>query len=241
MKAMIYCSTALVVLGTAWSGCAPAPGPRPPAVVKAADQQLDAARKATADPDVVAWKLGRACFQRAEFAKDDGERAKLAQEGIDACTALVKRNGDSVGGHYYLAMNLGQMCRVKQLSALGMVKDMERHFNRALALDENFSHAGPDRNLGLLYFQAPSFISVGDKVKALKHLRRAAELAPEYPANRLNLLEALVDAGDEVGIAKERAALKTLMPAARKKFTGDEWVADWLDWDERWPKLRGKE
>ena len=120
-----------------------------------------------------------------------------------------------------------------------MVKDMERHFNRARDLDERFSHAGPDRNLGLLYFRAPRFISVGDKEKAMRHLRRAAELAPDYPANRLNLLEALIDAGDQPGVERERAVLQKMLPAAREKFQGDEWAADWLDWDQRWPQLRG--
>ena len=243
MKAIIYYSMSITALAVTFAGCTPGPAPQPKAVVKVADQQLQEARKKLQQEDnatsEIAWKLGQACFQRAEFAKDDTERARLALEGIDACRKLVAAEPDNVGGHYYLAMNLGQMCRVKQLQALGMVKDMERHFNRARDLDERFSHAGPDRNLGLLYFRAPRFISVGDKEKAMRHLRRAAELAPDYPANRLNLLEALIDAGDQPGVERERAVLQKMLPAAREKFQGDEWAADWLDWDQRWPQLRG--
>lgn len=250
MKAMLYYPMALVASVVLFLGCSESkPMLGPEAVIRQADKQLDSARKqfkagieknATSGTYEAGWHLGRACFQRAEFAKDDKERVALAEEGIKACRELVKRKPDSVGGYYYLAMNLGQMARVKKLQALGMVKEMEGHFNRARELDEKFSYAGPDRNLGLLYLRAPRFISVGDKVRALKHLRHAAKLAPEYPANHLNLLEAFIDAEDEKGVAAECATLEILMPAARKKFLGDNWSADWIVWNKRWHELRGK-
>ena len=250
MKAMLYYPFVLVAGVILFLGCSESkPMLRPEAVVRQADKQLDSARKqlkaeteksTTSGTAEAGWQLGRACFQRAEFAKDDKERVALAQEGIKACRELITHKPDSVGGYYYLAMNLGQMARVKQLQALGMVKEMEDHFNRARELDENFSYAGPDRNLGLLYFRAPRFISVGDKVRALKHLRNAVKLAPEYPANHLNLLEAFIDAEDEKGVAAERATLEILMPDARKKFLGDNWSADWIVWNKRWGELRGK-
>jgi len=206
-----------------------------------ADKRLKEARekfRAATTPDDTAWQLGAACFKRAEFAKDNPERAALAQEGIDACRKLVTANPNNFGGHYYLGMNVGQMARVKRFSALGLVKDMERAFTAVSDLNATFSHAGADRNLGLLYFKAPSIISVGDKSKARLHLERAVELAPDYPANRLNLLEACIKWKDTAGVAEQRAALWELLPKASEKFSGDEWGSDWLEWNKRWEELQ---
>ena len=70
-----------------------------------ADKRLKEARekfRVATTPDDTAWQLGAACFKRAEFAKDNPERAALAQEGIDACRKLVTANPKNFGGHYYL-------------------------------------------------------------------------------------------------------------------------------------------
>ncbi len=241
-----WLAAALLTAGCAEPNNPPLPPPKAKGKAAAFDpvahatQRLAVARekfKAAQAIDNTAWHLGQACFQRAEFARDNAERARLAQEGIDACQKLIDTQPKNPGGHYYLGMNLGQMARVKRFSALGLVKDMEDAFGSARKLNPQFSHAGPDRNLGLLYFKAPRFISVGDAAKARAHLEAAVKLAPDYPANRLNLLEAFIEWEDTPGINTQRAALKTLLPEARKKFTGNDWAADWLEWNRRWANL----
>ena len=244
-----YCVHVCLVVATAWIlACTEPTQPRIKPKVGAfdpvahAEKQLKEARenfRADSAPDDTAWQLGAACFQRAEFAKDNPERAALAKEGIDACRKLVAADPENFGGHYYLGMNIGQMARVKRFSALGLVKDMERAFTAVSDLNATFSHAGADRNLGLLYFKAPPIISVGDKSKAREHLERAVELAPDYPANRLNLLQVCIKWKDTAGIAGQRAALRELLPKARKEFSGDRWATDWLEWNKRWKELGG--
>ena len=92
-------------------------------------------------------------------------------------------------------MNLGQLARTKGLGALKLVNQMEHEFTRARDLDEQLDWAGPDRNLGLLYRDAPAIGSIGSRTKAREHLKRAVELAPQYPENRLNLIEAYLQLG----------------------------------------------
>jgi tetratricopeptide (TPR) repeat protein len=236
---------AAVACAAACTEPAQPPGPAKPGAfdpVAHADTRLKTAREnfqAAAQPDDCAWQLGEACYDRAEFAKDNPERAALAQEGMDACRKLIDAQPANPGGHYYLGMNIGQMARVKRFSALGLVKDMEHAFTTARDLSATFSHAGPDRNLGLLYFKAPPIISVGNNTKARAHLERAVKLAPDYPANRLNLLEAYIDWEDAKGVAAQLTALRQLLPKARQQFTGDNWATSWLEWDKRWLELRG--
>ena len=137
-----------------------------------------------------AWEFARTAFERAEYATNNAERAALAIQGIDACRQTLARDAKSAPMHFYLGMNLGQLARTKLLGALPMVGEMERAFQAAAELDAQFAHAGPDRCLGLLYYQAPVIGSVGSRTKARKHLERAAEIAPGFPENRLNLAEA---------------------------------------------------
>jgi tetratricopeptide (TPR) repeat protein len=188
-----------------------------------------------------ALEFGRAVFERAEFATNDTERATLAQRGIASCRKLTARESNSAPAHYYLAMNLGQLARTKSLGALPIVDEMEREFKIARQLDERISFAGPDRNLGLLYLQAPGWpTSIGSRSKARKHLERAVELAPDHPENRLNLIEAYLKWSDRNGARREMKSLEALWPAARANLAGEAWASDWADWESRLEKARKK-
>ena len=134
-----------------------------------------------------AWQFARACFDLAEFATTKSERAALAEQGIAAAQQAIARESNSAPAHYYLGMNLGQLARTRGLSALKLVGQMQRAFDRAHDLDQQLDWAGPDRNLGLLYRDAPAIGSIGSRSKAREHLTRAVDLAPRYPENRLNL------------------------------------------------------
>ena len=188
-----------------------------------------------------AWQFARACFDLAELAKTSSERAALAEEGIAACRAAIARKYGSAPAHYYLAMNFGQLARTKAIGALKLVHEMENEFNTAIELDEKFDHAGAHRSLGLLYKDAPGWpTSIGSRSKARLHLRKAVELSPDYPDNRLCLLEAFLEWGERRLVLDDLPALTELLESARKKFTGEEWELSWRDWDARFEKLKSK-
>jgi hypothetical protein len=185
-----------------------------------------------------AWQFGRACFYLAEFATNNTQRAALAEQGIAACRLAVARASNSAPAHYYLGMNLGQLARTKNLAALKLVDQMQREFAWARDLDERLNWAGPDRSLGLLYRDAPVIGSIGNRTQAREHLKRAVELAPEFPENRLNLTEAYVKWGERAGAYRELQALEAAWPGARTNFVGEAWVASWADWESRREKLK---
>lgn len=183
----------------------------------------------------VAWQFSRACFDWAEFATNNAQRAALAEDGIRAGRTALNLNTNLAAAPYYLGLNLGQLARVKRFSALWLVEEMRDQFEVARRLDERFDFAGPDRNLGLLYLQAPGWpISLGHRAKARRHLERAAALEPEYPENRLNLLEAQLAWREKEALAEQLQALRELLPRARQQLTGDAWALSWQDWDRRW-------
>lgn len=188
----------------------------------------------------LAWQFGRACYDVADFSTNNAERESFAEQGIAACNAVIAADRNSAPAHYYLGMNLGQLAQTRGLGALKIVDQMEAEFKTTRQLDENFDYAGPDRNLGLLYRDAPSWISVGSRSHATKNLLRAAQLAPGYPENRLNLLESYLKWDDHNGIKRELKLVDDLWPRARKQFTGIEWELSWADWTDRLQQAKKK-
>ena len=187
------------------------------------------------------WQLSRACFDWAEFATNHTQRAEIAELGIAAGRQTMARDPKLAMGHYYLAMNLGQLAQTKKMAALKIVDEMEREFKAARELDAGFDFAGPERGLGLLYLDAPGWpMSVGNRNKARQHLQKAVELSPDFPDNRLSLLEAYLKWGEKQNVRSQLEAVEKVMAAAHKKLTGEAWTTSWEDWDRRWEKIKSK-
>ena len=182
-----------------------------------------------------AWEFARACFEFNDFVTNNTGRAELANQGIAACRQLLARESNSAPGHYYLAIELGQLADTKRnMAAFKMVKEMEREFKIAGDLDEHFDYAGPERGLGLLYRDAPGWpVSIGSRHKARQWLERAAKLAPDYPENHLNLVESYLQWHDQTSASRELETLDILWPAARTNLTGEAWERSWDDWSAR--------
>ena len=168
------------------------------------------------------------------FATNDTERAALANLGIAACRPLVAREPKLADGHYYLAMNLGQLARTEYLGALALVREMEPEFKAAGELDARLDHAGPKRNLGLLYRDAPGWpVSVGNPSKAQSLLKQAVRLAPDFPENYLHLIESYLKWNELDDAERQLRALDAIWPAARTNLVGDQWEHSWDNWSIR--------
>jgi len=220
-----------------------APEPRATPSQIAAEQAYDAAKaryQTNVNNNSLALTFASACFDRADLSGEDTVRARVAREGIQVCRRWLKRSPDQAAAHYYLAMNLAQMARTKSLGALPIVREMEKEWLATLALDAHCDYAGADRNLGLLYRDAPGFpLSIGSRLKAEQHLQRAVELNPEYPENHLNLIETDLK-GKPSAVAGEYEKLRANLPAARKQFSGPAWRSAWEDWEPRLQKIQSR-
>jgi tetratricopeptide (TPR) repeat protein len=194
----------------------------------------------TNDP-VAAWQFARACFDRADFASNDNQRASLANRGIDVCRQVLARDPKVAAAHYYLAMNLGQLARTKTLGALKLVKEMEVEFKAAIELNDHLDFGGPSRSLGMLYRDAPGWpTSIGSKRKARMYLEQAAKIAPNFPENHMVLAESYLKWRDLDAAKQELDTVDKLWPDAQKSFTGELWERDWADWTERHDAVQKK-
>ena len=215
-----------------------------PAFATRAQRDFEAARiryQAANTNAAAAWQYGRACFNWAEFARNHKPREEIARQGIAVCRQLIAREPASAAGHYYLALNLGQLARTKSLGALRIVDEMELELKTALRLEPLFDYAGPDRSLGLLYLDAPGWpASIGSRSKARFHLEHAVELSPAFPDNRLSLLEAYLKWGEKQRVQRELPGLAAVLEQARANLAGEDWEMSWADWEQRRRKIEAK-
>jgi tetratricopeptide (TPR) repeat protein len=189
-----------------------------------------------------AWQFARACYDFNDFVTNNAGRAALAEQGIAACRQLLAREPKSAPGHYYLAIELGQLADTRRnLAAIKMVREIEHEFKMAGDLDEHFDYAGPARCLGLLYRDAPGWpVSIGSRHKAREWLEQAVKLAPDYPENRLNLVESYWQWKDREAAGNELKTLDALWPSAQKVLAGEAWERSWNDWSTRRDAARKK-
>jgi len=196
---------------------------------------------ATTPDSTNAINFARACFDYADLAAGKEKCAAAARQGINAARQAITLDPKSAPAHYYLGMNLGELASTEFMGALRIVHEMEREFNTAADLNQQFDYAGPERCLGLLYRDAPGWpVSIGNKYRAKSYLQRAVNLAPDYPENILNLAESNLKWHDLDQAQKELDALDQLWPKAQKQFTGERWEQEWADWNARRDVLHQK-
>jgi hypothetical protein len=135
-----------------------------------------------------------------------------------------------------LGINLGQLAQAEapSLAAYRLVYEVESEFKIAAKLDVNYDYAGPARTLGLLYLQAPGWpLSIGSRNKARQWLERAAEVAPDYPPNQLNLAEAQMKWHQKDELAGTLKKMDAIWPVAQTNYVGIAWDAIWPVWNAR--------
>lgn len=188
-----------------------------------------------------ATHFARACFDWAELATANRQRAAIAEEGIAAARRALALDRELAAAHYYLGLNLGQLARTKFLGALALLDGMEQAWLTVIRLDPKLNYAGAHRVLGSLYHQAPGWpTSLGDRAKARRHLQAAVELSPEYPENQITLLEAMLDTGEREKVVSLLPRVAEVLQAGREQFTGPDWELAWMDWDARWREIRAR-
>lgn len=152
-------------------------------------------------------ELARLHFLLGERVNKDEKKA-LYEKGRQYAALVIQKEPSRVEGHYWLALNsCGVAENSRPSTALGMLPEIVDTLKIAVKLDETYDRAGPHRVIGRLYSQAPGWpVSVGDPGKAIQHLRRAVQIAPENSTNRLYLAESLIQEGmiDEAGMELEK-------------------------------------
>lgn len=158
-----------------------------------------------AGEDLWAALNGAACYvSLIEGETDKARQLEDAEKGLRLAESAAARCPESGLAHYLLAYLTGLKAERQPLRALQFVSTIEREALLAAKLNPAIDSGGPDRMLGEVYLRAPGFpISIGDPEKATAFFRRAVSQAPDFPANRLGLVKALLALGNRAGACSE--------------------------------------
>ena len=106
-----------------------------------AQQNYQAATNSTTN----ALALAQACFTLAELATNDTQRAQVSRRGIEVCRQWLARAPNSAPGHYYLAMNLGQLAKAEAPSVAAYRLSMKSRMNFTPRRNSTFAMIMPAR------------------------------------------------------------------------------------------------
>lgn len=156
------------------------------------------------------WKMARTYFWQGMNRTGDASEDAF-KEAIEYAKLCVEASDSDAGCHFWLGASYGKYGEVRGVfQSLYLVPFVVREMERVLALDRTFENAGADVALGRMYYLIPEGMPgevKGDKRKAVKHLRRAVEIAPGNSLARLWLGEALAGQGEKVEARRQLQAV----------------------------------
>lgn len=156
--------------------------------------------------------------------RDRREAATSAVHSAQWCQRTAPRDGACL---YWLAVALGIQARERRATATDALPRIVALLEQAIATDPLVEQAGPHRVLALVYLRAPGWpVGPGDPDLGLAEARRAVELGPAFPPNRLALAEALAATGDPA--ASRRAYEQALEIARERSERGEPDAGEWV-------------
>jgi len=168
-----------------------------------------------------------ALMQRGPGSKK--EKKRWAESGIAYANRCVEIAPNTPECYYWRAVNTGVYHSVRVVGYQRGIKQMINDCNAVIAMGrEKYDNAGPWRIQGQIFTKLPETGGRPDSLtrdldKALVYLRKAVDLAPNYPENHIALAEALYKEGESEAASHELDVAKELAP----KWQNDVAYAEW--------------
>lgn len=207
---MIRAAIGIVAVAALTAGCGPSR--RPPSAPDPLDTVASAAAEAAEE-----LRLGRAAIAR-------DSRLAAFERGLAAaerCSAIAPSNPTC---DYWVGFALLLRARELRAAAAPSIPRLRRALERVAADAPEMEGGGADRNLALLYADAPRPpFGPGNPERAVAHAQRALALAPLHPGNSYALGAALAAIGrsEEALAAYGRAAE---LARATPDLDGSTWL-----------------
>lgn len=170
------------------------------------EQSVDAFRKILQDDPTcfeATWKAARAIYWIGTHAQTDAEKMELHQQGIDWANKAIELDANHPAGYFWLGVHYGSYGEAKGiLKSLSLIGPIKEAMGKVISMDEKYQQGGAHRVLGRVFFKVPGIFG-GSNSKAVKHLKKAIEIAPENALNHLFLADVYKDE-DEIEKAKKQ-------------------------------------
>lgn len=171
-------------------------------------------------------------------AKDRGDAKDLARKGISSAERCLMRAPENAGCYYWHAVNTGLYYRAKIVGYQTGIKRMIEDCKQVMNINPGYDHAGAYRMLGQIYTQLPQTGARADSTTrdlplAEDYLKKAVQLAPDYPENHLALAETYLE---------EKKFAEAFDALSKSKVLAPQWKHDlsYDDWNEQMQGLEKK-
>lgn len=160
-----------------------------------------------------------------------GQKGKMhlinqAREMADVC---VEKNPNEAGCYYYRGQATGIYYAARVFGYPTGIRSMIKDWEKALALDPQFDHGGPDRMLGEIYTDLPKHFGAKDVRqnlnKAIQSLEKSIQISPDYPTQYLDLAEAYI----KMKKTKEAEPMIEKAKALIAKWPADPYFSGWQE------------
>lgn len=171
---------------------------------------LKRARTADANNYDVAWRIAMFDYQLGSHTKDQAERDKAFEEGIEAGKAAVALQDNKPEGHFWLGANHGGVAQTSLLGGLGEIDDIREQMNAVLRTDESYQAGSAYMVLGRVELEAGRMM--GDPEQAVQYLEKGLKFGPNNGLLRLRLAQAYIKVGRKDDARKQLDAIQKLTP-----------------------------
>lgn len=189
-------------------------------------------------PDAPKWEEAREYSYACEKAHTKGEKLHLSEKGIASAEACIKETPENAACYYFHAVNTGLYYQTQIIGYQKGLKAMVADSKKVVEMDPSYEHGGAYRILGLIYTSVPETAFSPDHIvrdldAAIDNLRKAVQVAPDYPENYLALTTAFLKAENKEEAAAALKKAEELMPNWRDH-------ADYPAWKKEFKKLAKK-
>lgn len=188
------------------------------------------------DDPQAGWRRAMACyFVGLRLEKDKNARKALFEEGKNAGLAAAEKDPNCAPCHFWGAITLALYGdAVGVFKMLFAVKQIEKHLEASIRLDEKYAYGGAHRLLGLISQKLPGVLGGSDD-EAKKHFKRAIEVAPDEPLNYLFLAKLLKEEfNDRKGALKYIDLAMALPEPAEDRLESRESLKEIRGLKEKW-------
>jgi tetratricopeptide (TPR) repeat protein len=167
-----------------------------------------------------AWRAAKdAGWLADELYNDKTKRAHYSGVGRDYSKAAIDLNPNGVEGHYYSGITTGLWVTTEVIGAKFDAPKVRDAAKKASQIDPKFDRGGPYRLLGIVYAKAPPWpASIGDTEKGVDYLKKALEIAPDFPLNNLLMGDAFAADGQYPEAMKQYHKVLAAQPQSEYHF-----------------------
>lgn len=175
------------------------------------------------------WAKSRDSAVAAEATGNKKEKARIAQTGIQLANDCIMKTPEDALCYYWRAVNTGLYYEAHIVGYQDGLKSMVADCEKAIRLNDKIEHGGPYRTLGKIYTDVPETTITKNGVTkdldlAINYLRKAIQVAPNYPENHIYLAEAFLEAGNNSEAKACLGSSKELVPQWKNHYDYALWL-----------------